>query len=133
MSLESSRGRSNSATPRDAALPSGSSEVVLPRATPSISASTSVGSERTSRAGVTVARRRRAEGRYTVSGPDASCAAPSIGAGISAAQNFAVQHMNDEAGEFTYYVRDLLGEAFARVTKPDGQRVVETYVLKELT
>lgn len=76
-------------------------------------------------------RRRKAEGRFTVSGPDEDGhATPSVGAGISCAQTFAARHMNDE-GEWTYYVRDLLGAAYARVTKPDGERVVETYVFKD--
>lgn len=37
-----------------------------------------------------------------------------------------MQHVRDE-GEFTYYVRDLLGSTtHAVVTKPDGEAVVIT-------
>jgi hypothetical protein len=78
-------------------------------------------------------RRGSAEGRFTISGPGLEeRAAPSLGAAISGAQTFAMRHVYDE-GEITFYVRDLLGSTRARVTKPDGRRVVETHLIKENT
>jgi hypothetical protein len=72
--------------------------------------------------------RKRAEGRYTVSGPlEDDHAVPNVGAGVSCAQTFANHRRHDE-GEFTYYVRGLLGECFAWVTKRKNG-VIDTTVL----
>jgi hypothetical protein len=72
--------------------------------------------------------RRRAEGRFTVSGPlEDDHAAPTFGAGVSCAQTLANRRRHDE-GEFTYYVRGLLGELFAQVTKrADGVITTEVF------
>jgi hypothetical protein len=72
--------------------------------------------------------RRRAGGAYTVSGPlEDDHAAPNVGAGVSCAQTFANRRRHDE-GEFTYYVRGLLGESFAQVTKHvDGVITTEVF------
>jgi hypothetical protein len=71
--------------------------------------------------------RRRVGGRFTVDGPDVDDhLVPSVSYGVSAAQTFACRHLKEE-GETTYYVRDLMGNAHARVTKLADQHVVETY------
>lgn len=71
--------------------------------------------------------RRPRTGRFTVTGPGVDDHfVPSVDYGISSAQTFACRRM-DEEGESTFYVRDLMGTAYARVTKLADQRVVETY------
>jgi hypothetical protein len=74
--------------------------------------------------------RRKPDGRYTVSGPlEEDKPVPNVGAGISVAQMFACRRLELDGEEFSYYVRDLLGTAHARVTKRGDERAVETYVL----
>ena len=75
-----------------------------------------------------MARPKTAEGRFTVSGPGHDDkAAPSVGAGISGAQDFARldRHIQEER---TYYVRDLGGVLYAMVTKDEGGVVHTTAV-----
>ena len=64
--------------------------------------------------------RRKAEGRYTVTGPFVEdYPVPTVGAGISAAQNFATRHRRAE-GELNYYVRDVVGRTlYCTITKQE--------------
>jgi hypothetical protein len=67
-----------------------------------------------------MARKRSAEGKFTISGPlEDDHPAPSLGAAMSGALTFANRHRREE-GEFTYYVRDLVGTAYARATKHEN-------------
>lgn len=69
-----------------------------------------------------------AEGRFTISGHGhEDKAAPSVGAGISGAQDFARidRHVREER---TYYVRDLGGVLYAMVTKDEAGVVHTTAV-----
>lgn len=70
-----------------------------------------------------MARKRSPEGKFTVSGPLVDeHPVPTIGAGQSAALTFANRHRKEE-GEFTYYVRDLLGDAHWRATKHESGKI----------
>jgi PIN domain nuclease of toxin-antitoxin system len=55
---------------------------------------------------------------------------PSVDYGISIAQAYACRRLKEPA-EVTYYVRDLMGNAHARVMKLADQSVVETYRSEE--
>lgn len=73
-------------------------------------------------------KRKRAEGRYTVSGyGHEDHPAPNVGAGISCAQDFARVDRN-VSEERTYYVRDLGGILYAMVTKREDGVVLTTAV-----
>lgn len=76
--------------------------------------------------------RKESGGKFTVTGPlEKDKAVESVGMGIGVAQMFACRRLDREhdGEELTYYVRDLLGVAHARVTKLGNERAVETYVL----
>lgn len=76
-----------------------------------------------------MSRKRSPEGKFTVSGPLVDeHPVPTLGAGMSAAETFANRHRFEEE-ESTYYVRDLVGTAHARVTKEAGSRGVITTAL----
>ena len=67
-----------------------------------------------------MARKRKPEGAYTVTGPfEQDHPVPNVGAGISCAQTFCTRHRK-QSGELTYYVRSLTGERRAMVTLSHG-------------
>lgn len=67
-----------------------------------------------------MARKRSPEGKFTISGPlEEDHPAPTIGAAMSGALTLANRRRRDD-GEFTYYVRDLAGRAYARATKHEN-------------
>lgn len=73
------------------------------------------------------AKRRRPVGSFTVTGPfEADHPVPNVGAGISCAQTFATRNRS-KADEITYYVRDVRGDAHARITLQDGVILTTTH------
>lgn len=73
-------------------------------------------------------RRKTTEGSYTVTGPyENDHPVVSVGAGMSCGLTFASRHRSVD-GELTYYVRDIAGSPYARITKrEDG--VITTELL----
>lgn len=65
-------------------------------------------------------RRKTQTGAFIVTGPhEPEKHAPTLGAGLSLAQNYANRRRKD-AGSFTYYVRDVIGTTiYATVTKEE--------------
>lgn len=65
-------------------------------------------------------RKSKLEGSFIVTGPhETEKHAPTLGAALSLAQNYATKRRRDE-GSYTYYVRDILGTTtYASVTKEE--------------